>query len=193
MGTVCLELDDYDHIVVNDPRADNPSIAYATSDFITDHPEMAQEILALPFNVRASLRNYPGVTVFRTRDMNLHTGEYRMRGVGDVGGTGPLQLGEPVVDQRGTEGLRAMKRLPARRSDSMLSTAIVSAAAHAKKYKVLTYVYQGNSYMHLVWHVTTELSKVRSRGHNTGAVVFEVTPDLQLLRRDVLNQGFGPK
>ncbi len=103
-----------------------------------------------------------------------------------LGATGPLQLGEPVIDQRATDWLHKAKRLRSRRSDSLLSSALESAAAFAKKYNQTTYVYEGNSYMQQVFHVTENRSKALNRINNTGAFLFYVTPDLQLYRQQIL-------
>jgi hypothetical protein len=83
------------------------------------------------------------------------------------------------VDATGTESLRGLKKLSSRNRGD-LSSALICAAAHAKKSGVVTYVYPGNSYMHAVHHVSVKLSDAVCRINCTGSRIASVTPDLEL-------------
>lgn len=114
-----------------------------------------------------------------------YTGDYLARrrgGFDGVGAPGALKLGEAVFDVNGTASLAKMKLRA--KNDGTLQGAIVSAAYHAKKQKQTMYVWNGNSYMHSVWHVATKPSL--GRFENIGNAIFYVTPDLRLYRQPIL-------
>jgi hypothetical protein len=96
-----------------------------------------------------------------------------------------LSLGEGVPDLKATASLQSVKRLPAK-NDGTLSSAVISAGYYAKKMRCRVYVYQGNSFMHLVWRVSDRTTDYLNRINNTGDAVFSVVPELVVFKHDVI-------
>ena len=95
-----------------------------------------------------------------------------------------ISLGLPTVDPALSMQLSDMK-LKARYSGD-LSGAIVSAGYYAKKLNATMYVYEGNSYMHKVYRVSSKESEYLSPINNTGGRVISVTSGLAVSYHDII-------
>jgi len=93
-------------------------------------------------------------------------------------GNPPLHLAAGVVDVKATETIKTIKLRAKNRGD--LSSAIISAAFHAKKHGRTMYVYAGSSYMVSVWRVAHDPTDYLCPITNIGARVASVTPDLTI-------------
>jgi len=94
-----------------------------------------------------------------------------------------MQLGPGKLDQAATQSLGRVKIKAKNHGD--LSSAAVSGAYYAKKLKQSMFVYSGNSYGHAVWRVSYKPGEYLSPINNTGSVVLEVTPQLEVWRHEV--------
>lgn len=95
-----------------------------------------------------------------------------------------LKMGPGKVEQQVTSVLQKASKFPAKNKGDRTS-AIWSAAHHARKQGKTMFVYQGNSYMHEVWRVSTQASDYLNPINNTGLVVYSVTPDLMVSRHEI--------
>lgn len=96
-----------------------------------------------------------------------------------------LQLGPARLEARATEQLRKMTKFPAKnRGDRQSAT--LSAAHYARKQGQTMYLYEGNSFMHVVWRVSFKPSEYLDPINNIGAVVYSVSPDLKVQAYDVM-------
>lgn len=99
-----------------------------------------------------------------------------------------LRLGPARVDDKGTESLRKIKRLPAR-SDGSLEDSLMSAGHYARKMGRDMYVYSGNSYGHAVWRVSYKSGDYLNGINNTGSKLAVVTPELEMRWHDIDRPG----
>jgi len=90
-----------------------------------------------------------------------------------------LRLGPASVDDKGTESLRKIKKLPAKNRGDIQS-AIMSAGYHAQKMGRDMYVFLGNSFGSSVWRVSYKPSEYLNKINNTGSDIAVVTPELEL-------------
>lgn len=67
-----------------------------------------------------------------------------------------------------------------------MGSALRQAASLAPQLKKSVFVYQGNSYMHVVYNVSYRPGDYLSPINNTGGSVIEVTPSLQAFKYDVI-------
>jgi len=102
---------------------------------------------------------------------------------------GKLVLRDPMFDATNTTAL-SRSRLRAMRGPDFES-AIVSAGNFAKKQNTTCYVYRGNSFGHTVFRSTKKKSDALSPINNTGQFVWEVTPDLQVIRYSAERDDMG--
>lgn len=98
-----------------------------------------------------------------------------------------LRLGPPRVEVRATEQLRKMTRLPAKNRGDRQS-AILSAAYYARQREETMFLYEGNSFMHVVWRVSAKPSEYLDPVNNIGPVVYSVASDLEVHAYDVLRE-----
>lgn len=97
------------------------------------------------------------------------------------------RLGAASIDNAATHGLQAMK-LRARYAPGDISGAIVSAAYYARKTGHTMFVYQGNSYMHLVYRVSDKASDFLCSIGSTSTRVISVTSNREVRWHDVKDQ-----
>lgn len=97
--------------------------------------------------------------------------------------TAMLTLGPGQTDVQLTEQLGKAK-LQAKNQGSF-DSAMRSAGFYAKKLGETMFLYQGNSYMHLVWRVSSKPRDYLNSINNTGETVLSVTPDLVVSRHKV--------
>jgi hypothetical protein len=96
-----------------------------------------------------------------------------------------LSLGTAATEENATRALRSMKRLSAKNHGDLNET-IVSAGYYARKWGETMFAYHGNSYGHVVWRVSCDAADYLCGINNTGAVVYSVSPTLEVVRHDVL-------
>ena len=96
------------------------------------------------------------------------------------------RLGAAVLDRQATDGLCRVRRLRARYAAGDLTGAVVSAAYYAKKTGETMFVYEGNSYMHRAYRVSSKASEFLCPVGSPGAAVLSVTPDREVRRHDVV-------
>lgn len=70
-----------------------------------------------------------------------------------------------------------------------IDSAMISAGYYAKKLGRPMFVYSGNSYGHAVWRVTWKTSEYLSPINNTGGVVYQVSPSLDIFKHSVIRPG----
>jgi hypothetical protein len=99
--------------------------------------------------------------------------------------TNRLELGPGIVDEKASASLPRIK-LRAKYHPSDLSGAILSAGYYAKKLGHTMYVYEGTSYMHIVYRVSDRPTEYLNPINNSGAMVASVSPDLVVSKHDVL-------
>ncbi len=71
------------------------------------------------------------------------------------------------------------------RSNGSLQESVVSAGFYAKKMNQTMFVYQGTSFMHLVWRVSSKPGEYLDPINNTGEKMLSVTPDLSVAWHDI--------
>jgi len=87
---------------------------------------------------------------------------------------------EPAVTA--TNHLRQNAKQLRARSGGAAEDTIEQAGFYARKHGKPFFVYQGNSYGHAIWRATYRRGDALDPVNNTGLVVLEVAPDLQVTR-----------
>jgi hypothetical protein len=100
-----------------------------------------------------------------------------------------LELDAGKKDEKATASMRNMKLAAKNQGD--LQSAMLSAGFYAKKHKKTFYVYQSNSYMHLVWRIGYQETDYLNPINNTGTKILAVTPDLEVTVYNVLRSQEG--
>jgi hypothetical protein len=105
---------------------------------------------------------------------------------------GRLSLGPGRLDTSASASLKRAQ-LRARYTPGDMAGAVVSAGFYAQKRKKTMFVYEGNSYMHLVYRVADNPSEYLNAINNTGDKVIEITPELDVIFHDVKGQREEPE
>lgn len=121
-----------------------------------------------------------GVIVGPNGDMSLDA----VQGLNDKAASARLRMGPPQQDSRASGALKKAP-LKAKSDGRTLNSAVLSAGYYAKKLNKTMYVYEGNSFMHLVFRVSDKEAEVLSPVNNTGERVLSVTPELDVFWHDV--------
>lgn len=100
-----------------------------------------------------------------------------------------LRISPGRLQEKGSEQLAKAKLYARQRDPSSLNDAVLVAGFHAKKLGKTMWVYEGNSFMHMVYRVTMKESDALNAINNTGDRVVSVTPDLQVFMHEVQRHG----